>query len=131
MSSLSVYHISSPGLPNKVLTHLEDIASTLAEHGVGFDRWQASAPISPGASQEEVIAAYQVQIDKLMTERGTSLWTSSALTVTIRKKPNCGLNFSTSISMAKTRCASSLPDEGCSRCTSTTTCMPCCARKMT
>ena len=70
MSSLSVYHVSSPDLPNKVLTHLEDIASTLAEQGVRFDRWQAAAKIQSGASQEEVIAAYQEQIDKLMTERG-------------------------------------------------------------
>jgi 1,2-dihydroxy-3-keto-5-methylthiopentene dioxygenase len=70
MSSLSVYHVSSPDLPNKVLTHFEDIASTLAEQGVRFDRWQATAKIQPGASQEEVIAAYQEQIDKLMTERG-------------------------------------------------------------
>jgi 1,2-dihydroxy-3-keto-5-methylthiopentene dioxygenase len=70
MSSLSVYHVSSPDLPNKVLTHFEDIASTLSEQGVRFDRWQAAAKIQPGASQEEVIAAYQEQIDKLMTERG-------------------------------------------------------------
>ncbi|KZN18998.1 MULTISPECIES: 1,2-dihydroxy-3-keto-5-methylthiopentene dioxygenase [Pseudomonas] len=70
MSSLSVYHVSSPEIPNKVLTHLEDIASTLAEQGVRFDRWQTTAKIQPGASQEEVIAAYQEHIDKLMTERG-------------------------------------------------------------
>ena len=70
MSSLSVYHVSSPEIPNKVLTHLEDIQSTLAEHGVRFDRWQAAAKIQPGASKEEMIAAYQGQIDKLMTERG-------------------------------------------------------------
>ena len=70
MSSLSVYHISSPELPNKVLTHLDDIQSTLAEQGVRFDRWQAAAPIQPGATQEEVISAYRQQIDQLMTERG-------------------------------------------------------------
>ncbi len=70
MSSLSVYHESSPEQPYKVLTHLEDIVSTLAEQGVGFDRWQAATPIAPGASQDEVIAAYQEQIDRLMTERG-------------------------------------------------------------
>ncbi|PAU55179.1 acireductone dioxygenase [Pseudomonas sp. PICF141] len=70
MSSLSVYHVSSPELPNKVLTHLEDIASTLAEQGVRFDRWHAVAKIQPGAGPEEVIAAYQENIDKLMTERG-------------------------------------------------------------
>jgi 1,2-dihydroxy-3-keto-5-methylthiopentene dioxygenase len=70
MSSLSVYHLSSPEIPNKVLTHFEDIASTLAEQGVRFDRWQAAAKLQPGAGQEEVIGAYQEQIDKLMTERG-------------------------------------------------------------
>lgn len=70
MSSLSVYHVSSPEIPNKVLTHLEDIQSTLAAHGVHFDRWQAAAKIQPGASQEELIDAYQQPIDKLMTERG-------------------------------------------------------------
>ncbi|WP_095059108.1 acireductone dioxygenase [Pseudomonas sp. Irchel s3f7] len=70
MSSLSVYHVSSPEIPNKVLTHFEDIASTLAEQGVRFDRWQAAAKLQPGASQEEVIAAYQTQVDQLMSERG-------------------------------------------------------------
>lgn len=70
MSSLSVYHVSSPDLPNKVLTHLDDIAATLAEQSVRFERWQAAAPILSGASHEEMIGAYQVQIDQLMTERG-------------------------------------------------------------
>ncbi|NBF03880.1 acireductone dioxygenase [Pseudomonas sp. Fl5BN2] len=70
MSSLSVYHVSSPDLPNKVLTHFDDIAATLAEQGISFDRWQATTRIEPGASQEEVIVAYQEQIDRLMTERG-------------------------------------------------------------
>ena len=31
---------------------------------------QASAPIQPGAAQDEVIAAYRPQIDKLMAEQG-------------------------------------------------------------
>ena len=70
MSSLSVYHVSSPEIPNKVLTHFEDIAATLAEQGVRFDRWEATANIQPGASEEDIIAAYQAQIDGLMTERG-------------------------------------------------------------
>lgn len=70
MSSLSVYHVSSPDIPNKVLTHFEDIAATLAEQGVHFARWEAAAKIQPGTSDEEIIAAYQAQIDGLMTERG-------------------------------------------------------------
>lgn len=70
MSSLSVYHVSSPDLPNKVLTHIEDIAATLAEKGVRFDRWQAAANIQPGATHDDIIAAYRSRIDPLMSEGG-------------------------------------------------------------
>ncbi|UFH50863.1 1,2-dihydroxy-3-keto-5-methylthiopentene dioxygenase [Pseudomonas sp. KNUC1026] len=70
MSCLSVYHQSSPELPNKVLTHLEDIAATLAEQGVRFERWQADAPIAPGASQQAVIEAYREPIERLKRECG-------------------------------------------------------------
>jgi len=70
MSYLSVYHVSTPDTPNKVLTHFDDIASTLAENGVRFERWQASTKVEPGTSHAEVIAAYQAQIDTLSAERG-------------------------------------------------------------
>ncbi|WP_260961689.1 1,2-dihydroxy-3-keto-5-methylthiopentene dioxygenase [Pseudomonas citri] len=70
MSSLSVYHVSSPDIPNKVLTHFEDIAATLAERGVRFERWEAATRIQPDASEADIIAAYQARIDALMTECG-------------------------------------------------------------
>lgn len=70
MSILSVYHESAPDHPFKVLTHVEDIAATLAEAGVHLERWGASAPIAAGAGPDEVIAAYRPQIDRLMNERG-------------------------------------------------------------
>lgn len=70
MSLLSVYHVSSPELPNKVLTHFEDIASTLAEQGITFERHPATVPIEAGAGPEEVIRAYAQQIDRWMSERG-------------------------------------------------------------
>ncbi len=70
MSSLSVYHQSSPDLPNKVLTHLEDIASTLAAVGVHFTRWQSAATLSRDADSDALIAAYRPQIEQLMAERG-------------------------------------------------------------
>ncbi|MBW3503191.1 MULTISPECIES: acireductone dioxygenase [unclassified Pseudomonas] len=70
MSSLSVYHVSSPELPNKVLTHFEDIVSTLAEQGVVFDRLPTTTPIRPGASQDEVVQACREPIDRLMSEHG-------------------------------------------------------------
>ena len=70
MSSLTVYHESAPEQPLKLLCHAEDIAATVAEVGVRFERWQASAPIAPGASQDEVLAAYAPQIQRLKDEQG-------------------------------------------------------------
>lgn len=64
MSYVAVYPIASPDTPNKVLTHVDDIAATLAEHGVRFERWQP-APIEKGASDAQIIAAYQARIDGL------------------------------------------------------------------
>ncbi|AUG09088.1 acireductone dioxygenase [Pseudomonas sp. S09G 359] len=64
MSYVAVYPVASPDTPNKVLTHLDDIAATLAEHGVRFERW-LPAPIEQGASDAQLIAAYQAQIDAL------------------------------------------------------------------
>ncbi len=70
MSSLTVYHENQPEQPLKLLTHAEDIASTLAEVGVRFERWEAAAPIAAGASRDEVIAAYAHEIERLKRERG-------------------------------------------------------------
>ena len=70
MSSLTVYHQSSPDVPNKLLTHAEDIAATLAEVGVGFERWPVGASIQPGQSHAEVLAALGPQLGELMSERG-------------------------------------------------------------
>lgn len=64
MSYVAVYAIATPDTPNKVLTHFDDIVSTLAEHAVRFARWQP-APIEKGASDADMIAAYQPQIDAL------------------------------------------------------------------
>ncbi|MFC6338396.1 acireductone dioxygenase [Pseudomonas sp. CCM 7891] len=70
MSNLYVYHLSTPDTPNKVLTHSDDIASTLAEQGIRFERWQPASRIEAGATQAEVIATYQEQIDQRMSEGG-------------------------------------------------------------
>ncbi|TWI53838.1 1,2-dihydroxy-3-keto-5-methylthiopentene dioxygenase [Pseudomonas duriflava] len=70
MSCLTVYYESHPEQPNKVLTQGEHIGATLAEVGVRFERWQASHPVTPVNSQEEVIAVYRSEIDRLITERG-------------------------------------------------------------
>lgn len=70
MSTLTVFHESRPDVPMKALSYVEDIQSTLADVGVRFERWQAQAPIEPGATPEAVIEAYRPEIDRLIAENG-------------------------------------------------------------
>ncbi|QVM92828.1 oxidase [Pseudomonas entomophila] len=72
MSILSVFDPSSPELPNKVLTHHDDIAATLAEQGVRFGRWQSGARLRPGSSEGEVLDACREPLDQLMTAHGSA-----------------------------------------------------------
>lgn len=65
MSILSVYHQSTPDTPNKVLTHADDIAATLAEQGVHFEQREPAARIRPGTGADEVIAALRGQLEEL------------------------------------------------------------------
>ncbi len=48
----------------------EKMATHLAEAGVRYEQWQTDAELEPGASQEDVIAAYRKDIDRLMQEDG-------------------------------------------------------------
>ena len=68
MSILSVFHVASPGLAHKVLTHHEDIVATLAEAGVRFARWQSAVRLRPGCAADEVLDAFRAPLDQLMTE---------------------------------------------------------------
>ena len=45
------------------------IAERLGHEGVRFERWAATAPIQPGATSDEVIAAYRSDIDRIMAEK--------------------------------------------------------------
>ncbi len=59
--------------PQDTLTELDEhasIAETLGKIGVRFEQWEASQAIAPGASPEEVIAAYRGDIDRLMADHG-------------------------------------------------------------
>ncbi|WP_267220800.1 1,2-dihydroxy-3-keto-5-methylthiopentene dioxygenase [Dyella silvae] len=70
MSRLRIFNETQPQTPLSVHTDHADIAHELAKMGVRFERWEAGQPIAPGASQEEVIAAYRSDIDRLMAEEG-------------------------------------------------------------
>jgi len=59
--------------PDEALLSTRDrakMARELAAIGVTFEQWEASRPVMPGASPEEVMEAYRADIDRLVAERG-------------------------------------------------------------
>ncbi|NNJ14403.1 acireductone dioxygenase [Pseudomonas putida CSV86] len=68
MSILSVYHQSTPDTPNKVLTHADDIATTLAEQCVRFEQREVTQSIRPGTVEAEVTASLGEQIQAMRSE---------------------------------------------------------------
>lgn len=70
MSRLAIYNENRGEKPLSVHTDHADIERELGRVGVRFEQWEASKPVVPGASQDEVIAAYQSDIDRLMREEG-------------------------------------------------------------
>ncbi|MDF3981623.1 acireductone dioxygenase [Luteibacter sp. PPL201] len=70
MSRLRIYDDQRHDAPLLSLTDHAAIAAELHKVGVRFEQWEASQPVAPGASQEDVIAAYRSDIDRLMAENG-------------------------------------------------------------
>ena len=70
MSRLRIFDAEHPQTPSSVHEDHPAITRELAKVGVRFEQWEASQPVAPGASQDEVIAAYQGDIDRLMREEG-------------------------------------------------------------
>lgn len=70
MSNLRIYNDTD----NAILLFGSDnnisIHNKLAEIGVRFEQWLTSAELQPGASQDDVIAAYQSDIQRLIAEEG-------------------------------------------------------------
>jgi 1,2-dihydroxy-3-keto-5-methylthiopentene dioxygenase len=48
----------------------DEIAKVLSEIGVAFERWEASVALADDADQSTVLAAYDTQVKKLMSEGG-------------------------------------------------------------
>jgi 1,2-dihydroxy-3-keto-5-methylthiopentene dioxygenase len=70
VSRLRVYDQREPTRPIGTLFDHDMIARALGEVGVRFERWEANKPVTPGASQDEVIAAYRDDIERLKKEQG-------------------------------------------------------------
>jgi 1,2-dihydroxy-3-keto-5-methylthiopentene dioxygenase len=70
MSRLRVFNESRPDTPEFETSEHAAIAERLRGIGVRFERWQAAQPVKPGASQDEVLAAYAADIERLKAEGG-------------------------------------------------------------
>jgi 1,2-dihydroxy-3-keto-5-methylthiopentene dioxygenase len=70
VSELRIYSEGDGSAPLATYTRHADISRELGGVGVRFEKWEASKPVQPGASQDEVIAAYRADIDRLRSEEG-------------------------------------------------------------
>jgi 1,2-dihydroxy-3-keto-5-methylthiopentene dioxygenase len=60
-------------IPDKNLTlkNVNEVTAYLANVGIDYERWDADeARVSPDATEEEILAAYSPEIEKLKTEGG-------------------------------------------------------------
>lgn len=69
MSSLKIFAADQPATA-ELVSDYDEIATRLHHIGIRFERWQASQSLADGAGQDEVMAAYQDQVNQLMDEYG-------------------------------------------------------------
>ncbi|MEJ2059232.1 MAG: acireductone dioxygenase [Gammaproteobacteria bacterium] len=69
MSHLTIFPDDDPASRTDYAA-FEDIARELNAAGIRFERWTANAPLAAGTSQEETIAAYRADVDRLMADCG-------------------------------------------------------------
>ena len=69
MSELRIYPDSQPETVELVSDHAA-ISERLQAVGVLFERWEAQQPLSDTATPDDVMAAYQADIDRLMNAYG-------------------------------------------------------------
>jgi 1,2-dihydroxy-3-keto-5-methylthiopentene dioxygenase len=70
MSQLTVYDESDGNTPILETENIEEIKSELAAVGIRIERWRASRQLADDADNDTIIAAYQAEIDRLVSERG-------------------------------------------------------------
>lgn len=70
MSQLTIYQVQNPGQALQQEQDANIIASLLAEQGVRFEQWQANTDITAEMSQDDIINAYQSDIERLKAQGG-------------------------------------------------------------
>ncbi len=69
-STLRVYDENDASTPVIDTTDRAEIARILNAEGIVFERWEASVPLAADATQDEILAAYAHEIDRLKQQYG-------------------------------------------------------------
>lgn len=80
MSALTIYQDNAP---EQALFHTTDgteIQQQLVAAGIRFERWMIDCPITPEMSSDDVLQAYQQEIDQLVNEEGYQTVDIAAIT---------------------------------------------------
>lgn len=70
MTTLTIYNDQKPDEPILVTSDAAEIARELNAVGIRFERWKANVALSDDAGQDEILAAYKTEIDRLCAEAG-------------------------------------------------------------
>ena len=70
MSELKVFDEGDASRARVDTRDFETIRRELDAVGIRFERWEARQPLKPGASQAEILEAYQDSVERLKKERG-------------------------------------------------------------
>ena len=74
MSALTIFSDQDPSAPVWESRDGDAIATELNKIDVRFERWQADRDLGENPQPQDVIAAYQHEIDKLVAEKGYQSW---------------------------------------------------------
>jgi 1,2-dihydroxy-3-keto-5-methylthiopentene dioxygenase len=69
---MTILQVMSAGDPTALLrtNDVQRIAAELTPYGVGFERWTAGRELAPGSGQDEVLAAYKADVERICAAGG-------------------------------------------------------------
>ncbi len=73
MTILTTFHAGDAGSParrERATSEPSEIARELGRVGVDFERWRATSELPPGAGQDDVLAAYRADVERLSARGG-------------------------------------------------------------
>ena len=74
MSQLTIYAEDDSNTVLLSTADFAEISKTLGDAGIRIERWSADREITDDMDDETIIAAYQAEIDRLVTEDGYQTW---------------------------------------------------------